>query len=110
MANVQELAENLQVLRDHIQKPIIVISGYRSPEYNKKIGGARRSQHMSANAGDIIVNGMSPDEVKAEIVQLIKDGKMKKGGVGLYTTFTHYDVRGFNRRWYGTGIKDSQKS
>ena len=110
MANVQELAENLQVLRDHIQKPIIVISGYRSPDYNKKIGGARRSQHMSANAGDIIVNGMSPDEVKAEIVQLIKDGKMKKGGVGLYTTFTHYDVRGFNRRWYGTGIKDSQKS
>lgn len=107
--HVRELAENLQVLRDHIQKPIIVISGYRSPKYNRKIGGARRSQHMSAKAADIIVKDMTPDEVKAEIVQLIKDGKMKKGGVGLYTTFTHYDVRGRNARWYGTGIKDHQK-
>lgn len=109
MDNVRELAENLQVLRDKIGKPITVISGYRSPEYNKKIGGARRSQHMFARAGDLIVKGMTPDEVKAEIVQLIKEGKMKKGGVGLYTHFTHYDVRGFNRRWYGKGIKDYQK-
>ena len=65
---------------------------------------------MTAKAADMIVKGMSPDEVKAEIVQLIKDGKMKKGGIGLYTTFTHYDVRGRNSRWYGTGIKDSQKT
>lgn len=109
MDNVRELAENLQVLRDKIGKPITVISGYRSPEYNKKIGGARRSQHMFARAGDLIVKDMTPDELKAEIVQLIKEGKMKKGGVGLYTHFTHYDVRGFNRRWYGKGIKDYQK-
>ena len=110
MDHVKELAENLQVLRDVIQKPIIIISGYRSPKYNRKIGGARRSQHMSAKAADIIVKGMTPDEVKAEIVKLIKEGKMKSGGIGLYTTFTHYDVRGRNARWYGTGIKDSQKS
>jgi len=110
MDNVHELAKNLQVLRDHIQKPVRVISGYRSPTYNKKIGGARRSQHMLAKAGDLIVKGMTPDEVKAEIVQLIKEGKMKKGGVGLYTHFTHYDVRGRNARWYGKGIKDYQKS
>lgn len=109
MDNVRELAENLQVLRDKIGKPITVISGYRSPEYNKKINGARRSQHMIAKAGDLIVKGMTPDEIKTEIVQLIKAGKMKKGGVGLYTYFTHYDVRGFNRRWYGKGIKDYQK-
>lgn len=110
MENVRELCENLQVLRDHLGLPITIISGYRSPEYNRKIGGARRSQHMTAKAADMIVKGMSPDEVKAEIVQLIKDGKMKKGGIGLYTTFTHYDVRGRNSRWYGTGIKDSQKT
>ena len=110
MENVKELAENLQVLRDFIGKPITVISGYRSPSYNKKIDGARRSQHLLAKAGDLIVKDMSPDEVKEAIVHLIKEGKMKKGGVGLYTHFTHYDVRGFNRRWYGKGIKDYQKS
>lgn len=110
MENVRELAENLQILRNHIQKPITVISGYRSPSYNKKIGGARKSQHMSAKAADIIVRDMTPDEVKASIVELIKEGKMKSGGVGLYTSFTHYDVRGRNARWYGSGIKDYQKS
>ena len=109
MENVKELAENLQVLREYIQKPITVISGYRSPKYNRKIGGARRSQHMLAKAGDLIVKDMTPDELKLAIVHLIKEGKMKKGGVGLYTHFTHYDVRGFNRRWYGKGIKDYQK-
>ena len=46
---------------------------------------------------------------QSNLVVTIKEGKMKKGGVGLYTTFTHYDVRGFNRRWYGKGAKDSDK-
>lgn len=108
MSNVQELAENLQVLREHIGKPIIVISGYRSPKYNRKIGGARKSQHMKAKAADIVVPGMKPDEVREVILALIKEGKMKKGGVGRYTTFIHYDVRGWNARWSGSGIKDSK--
>ena len=109
MDNVQLLCENLQVLRDHIGKPIRVISGYRSPKYNRRIGGARRSQHMQAKAADIKVTGMSPAEVKEVIVQLIKEGKMMKGGIGLYTTFTHYDVRGRNARWYGKGVKDDRR-
>ena len=106
--NVRLLAKNLQVLRDEIGKPIIIISGYRSPKYNRRIGGARKSQHMSAKAADIKVPGMSPDEVKAAIVKLIKEGKMNVGGIGLYTTFTHYDIRGWNARWYGTGVKDDR--
>mgnify|MGYP001265146900 CR=1 FL=1 len=108
MDNVTLLCENLQVLRDHLGKPIRIISGYRSPKYNRRIGGARRSQHMLAKAGDLKVAGMSPAEVKAEIEKLIKEGKMMKGGVGLYRTFTHYDVRGRNARWYGKGVKDDR--
>ena len=106
--NTQLLCENLQVLRNHINKPIRVISGYRSPKYNRRIGGAKKSQHMVAMAADIKVTGMSPAEVKAAIIELIKDGKMMKGGVGLYKTFTHYDVRGRNARWYGKGAKDDR--
>ncbi len=105
--NVSLLAKNLQVLRDEINRPIIIISGYRSPKYNRKIKGARKSQHMLAKAADIVVRGMSPKEVKEVITSLIRDGKMHPGGIGLYTTFTHYDVRGRNARWYGTGAKDS---
>lgn len=108
MDNVTLLCENLQVLRDHLGKPVRVISGYRSPKYNRRIGGARRSQHMLAKAADIKVAGMSPSDIKVEIKKLIAEGKMMKGGVGLYRTFTHYDVRGRNARWYGRGIKDDR--
>lgn len=99
MHNVTKLCENLQVLREHINKPIIVISGYRSPEYNTKIKGAKKSQHMLAKAADIVVPGMTSLEVRNIILELIKEGKMCKGGVGIYPTFTHYDVRGYNARW-----------
>ena len=109
MENLQCLCDNLQVLRDHIGRPIRVISGYRSPKYNSRIGGARRSQHMLSKAADIKVSGMSPQEIKDAIEELIKDGKMMKGGVGLYQTFTHYDVRGRNARWRGKGVKDDTK-
>ena len=108
MDNLHLLCENLQVLRDHVGKPIRIISGYRSPKYNRRIGGARRSQHMTAKAADIKIRGMSPAEVKAAIVSLIKEGKVASGGVGLYKTFTHYDVRGRNARWYGRGMKDDR--
>ena len=63
---------------------------------------------MTAKAADIKVTGMSPSEVKEAIVELIKEGKMMKGGIGLYKTFTHYDVRGRNARWYGSGVKDDR--
>ena len=99
MDNVKKLAKNLQVLRDHIQKPITIISGYRTPEYNKKCGGVKRSQHLLAKAADIVVSGMTSLEVRDTIIQLIKDGKMDSGGVGIYPSFTHYDVRGRNSRW-----------
>ena len=64
---------------------------------------------MLSKAADIKISGMSPHEVKALIEELIRDGKMMKGGVGLYQTFTHYDVRGRNARWRGRGVKDDRK-
>ena len=106
MDNLRELVENLQIIRDHIDRPMRIISGYRSPKYNRKIKGARRSQHLHALAADLKVNGLTPKELREIIVTLIKEGKIKKGGVGLYTSFVHYDTRGRNARWKGTGVKD----
>jgi uncharacterized protein YcbK (DUF882 family) len=99
--NVKECAYNLQILRDKIGKPVHIISGYRNPTYNKRIGGASRSYHMKAMAADIKVKGMTPRQVKAIIEDLIVDGLMKPGGVGIYRTFIHYDCRGKNARWVG---------
>ena len=43
----------LQPLRDILQRPIIVTSGYRSPALNRAVGGSRNSQHMKGEAADI---------------------------------------------------------
>ena len=46
LPNVQELAENLQVLRDYIGESVMITgSGYRTPSHNAKVGGAKNSQH-----------------------------------------------------------------
>ena len=109
MDNVKELAENLQVLRDHLEKPIRIISAYRTPTYNRKIDGARRSQHLTASAADIKIKGMEPQEVKEVVEELVKKGLMKQGGIGLYRTFLHYDIRSKKVRWFGKGIKDDRE-
>ena len=99
LPNVIELAKNLQVLRDEINKPITINSAYRSPKYNAKVGGARNSQHLVAKASDLRVSGVTPKELANVIERLIKEGKMKQGGIGIYKTFTHYDIRGTKARW-----------
>ena len=53
-ANAKALAENVfEPLRAYMGEPIRCNSGYRSPEYNKKIGGAKNSQHTTAEAIDL---------------------------------------------------------
>ena len=101
MPNIQELADNLQVLRDYFGLPISINSGYRSPSHNRSIGGVKNSQHVQGKAADITVSGKSPKEVHQAIENLIAEGKMKQGGLGLYSTFVHYDIRGTKARWNG---------
>ena len=44
--------------RDDKEKPIIINSGYRSPQLNKKIGGVPTSNHLTGCAVDIRVADM----------------------------------------------------
>jgi uncharacterized protein YcbK (DUF882 family) len=98
--NVIVLAQNLQVLRDHLGEPITVMSGYRTPEWNARVGGAAKSQHKLAKAADLVTRVKTPKQLHTIIEKLIKDGKMKNGGLGLYKSFVHYDI-GPVRRWNG---------
>jgi uncharacterized protein YcbK (DUF882 family) len=97
--NVIQLGQNLQVLRDYLDSSITINSGYRSPERNKKIKGATRSQHLLGTAADIVVKGHTPKQVADAIELLISQGKMREGGLKAYGTFTHYDIRGTKARW-----------
>lgn len=96
--NLKMLAEQLQILRDYLDCPIKINSGYRSEEYNKKIGGAPLSQHKLGKAADISCEKYTPDQIHSAIVNLIKIGQMKPGGIGRYNSFIHYDI-GKPRTW-----------
>ncbi len=97
--NVVKLANQLQRLRDELNRPVKVHSGYRSPEHNKKVGGVDDSEHLKGRAGDISVEGVSPKKVYETIEKLISSGDMLQGGLGLYDGFVHYDFRGNRARW-----------
>jgi len=98
-ANVRLLADQLQVLRDHIGIPIHINSAYRTELYNAKIGGSPKSQHKIAKASDLTTSKYTPKQLAVIIKKLIKDGKMMQGGVGVYPSFVHYDCRGTEARW-----------
>ena len=60
MLNIKLLVDNvLEPIRDMVRTPIIITSGYRSPQVNKIVGGADNSQHMSGCAADFYVKGYS---------------------------------------------------
>lgn len=97
--SVELLAANLQVLRDYLGEPVHIHSAYRTPIYNAKIGGAKKSKHLLAQAADITVKSKTPKQLAKIIEKLIAEKKMKQGGLGIYPGFVHYDIRGKATRW-----------
>ncbi len=63
--NLKATAELLEQVRALLgAKPIVVTSGYRSPEVNRAVGGSTHSEHMTGSAADFICPGFgSPLEV-----------------------------------------------
>ena len=57
IANLKRLCEWLEVLRNKIGHPIVINSGYRSPQLNRKVGGAPTSNHLTGCAVDIRTSG-----------------------------------------------------
>jgi len=82
------LVENLQVLRDLFERPIVIISGYRTERWNFIKNGAPQSLHLTAQAADIRVVG-------ATIVDLHQAALHHAAfhGIGLYDSWVHVDVR-----------------
>ena len=89
----------LQSIRSHFGAAVTINSGYRTPQYNAKVGGVAHSQHCYGTAADITVRGQKPAAVAAYARQLMPDW----GGVGVYSQkgFTHIDVREVKSDWNG---------
>ena len=105
-------------------KTLFIMSGYRTPYYNKSLGNVKFSRHMFGDAADIYVDEnndsviddlnhdgkhtMSDEMVIYKIVNSFdNDPKFKHlaGGIGKYnknsrhTYFIHIDTRGYKARW-----------
>lgn len=66
--NLEHLALGLEGVRMLLGCPLIISSGYRSPELNTAVGGARDSQHKLGLAADFIAPGFgSPIQVARAI-------------------------------------------
>jgi uncharacterized protein YcbK (DUF882 family) len=89
----------LENVRMHFNAAVVINSGCRCADWNKKCGGATDSLHLKARAADIAVAGVSPSKV----ADYVENGPLKgKGGVGRYNTFTHVDTRSNGpARWNG---------
>jgi len=108
--NIVETLLVLDEIRHRVGKPLIITSSYRSPEYNRAVGGARFSQHVIFNAIDFQSSGGTVRPVAlATIARNLRGNTFVnpttkkrfifKGGVGDYATFVHIDTRGHNADW-----------
>tara|TARA_R110000850_G_scaffold6460_2_gene25200 strand:+ start:420 stop:827 length:408 start_codon:yes stop_codon:yes gene_type:complete len=99
LPNIQELANNLQVIRDYCGVPISINIAFRPVWWELKQGRSGNSQHCLGKAADIVIQGYTPKDTYLLIEQLIGKGVVKDGGLGKYETFTHIDIRGKHARW-----------
>ena len=87
--------------------PIRVLSAFRTTEHNRKVGGARTSQHVQGRALDLCPPGeMSVDAFHDIILRVARTPGSRIRGIGKYRTFVHLDIRPSDRlsRWTGSGV------
>lgn len=86
--------DTLQALRNRLGVPLMLNSAYRSPEHNRAVGGATKSQHLKARAFDVSMANHDPEvfELAARAVGFT--------GFGFYrrNNFIHVDI-GPDREW-----------
>ena len=97
----EETVDLLEKIRSYFGKPITINSAYRTPAYNKSVGGASASQHVKGTACDIVVK-----DVPSWAVAGFVEKNYPIHGIGYYSTFTHVDSRGYGVKWkdYGSNV------
>lgn len=90
----EDALDKLQALRDSLGKPLVLTSAYRSPEHNRRVGGAKASLHMQGIAFDVVMANHDPHEFEAaaRAVGFTGFGYYPKSG------FMHIDI-GPARSW-----------
>jgi zinc D-Ala-D-Ala carboxypeptidase len=84
-----KLVNTLQALRNLLNKPIKITSGFRCETHNKNVGGAKNSYHMQGLAADVVIGGVDYEELVDICFNL------GFTGIGVYKDqgFIHLDIR-----------------
>jgi len=109
-SGLRPLCETLELIRAEWGGSLVIVSGYRTPSWNKRIGGAPSSRHLLADAADVKPLEATVARV-AELHAMIlrmrlgRDLLPRLGGLGRYPRWVHVDLRpgGRLRRWAGKG-------
>lgn len=88
----EDAMDALEAARTALGEPFIILSAYRDPIHNARVGGAPMSRHKAGDAFDIALRNHRRGE--------LRDACMSAGfrGFGLYQTFLHVDL-GPKRTW-----------
>jgi uncharacterized protein YcbK (DUF882 family) len=101
-----QLAEIFELIRTKVDNmPLKVLSAYRTPTWNAKVGGVKGSQHVQGRAIDLRPPmHMSLNQFYSIIRECQKVSAIR--GIGKYQTFVHVDVRPGDHLalWYGAGV------
>jgi len=95
---------NAENLAKSLGRPITLNSAYRTPEYNRSVGGAKNSMHVQRKAIDVQW-GTSSVQGRVNIIQKAIDAGFT--GIGCYNSFIHMDVGG-KRQWGPNGSRTGQ--
>jgi hypothetical protein len=68
--NLRLLAQGLEQVRTLTGLPLKIVSGYRCPELNRRVGGAKTSQHTEGKAADFTCAGFGPP---VDVIKAIRD-------------------------------------
>lgn len=96
--NVVPLIQAMDAIRKQLGHALLITNCYRAPPYNLCVGGETNSQHLDFRAADFV--GKDGDSAAwAEAARAVRDSGVFSGGIGIYRSFVHVDVRGSVADW-----------
>ncbi len=108
--NLKKLAWELQAVRNYFQAPVRILSGYRSPEVNRAVGGSKTSAHPAGLAADFIVERRSPADAAFWVARDWKDMGLHPDQIVLeFGQWIHMGVYGRERHQILTSRQDGSK-
>ena len=93
-----------EIFAKSLGRPITLNSAYRSPAYNKSVGGAKKSMHTERKAIDVQW-GTTSVQGRVDMIQKAIDAGFS--GIGTYNNFMHVDI-GAKRQWGPNGSRTGQ--